>query len=308
MARSRDLHMGELVPEEGALHRGAPTRQGGHELGLLLPEAPLGQAGQGRRVRLALDQRRQHGTARDPQDVGGDRAQLQVRCLQELLDAVRLIGPRPDELLPVAGGLPQVADGGRGDEAPAQQAVLEELRDPLGIQGILLPAGQGLDVLRVDHEDLLEVPLQDVADGLPVDPRALHRHMGAARGHQPVEEDQELSRGGPEGPQLLRHTAAAPQPPQAGGDAVLVHVEAAADAVQDLHGAPPLPEAARRGVHRSSSLRGVLPPWGARQSEVPKDRPGHTQCGLAAPVKSRPSLPSCPPEYRHSGAHFHPLW
>ena len=45
-------------------------------------------------------------------------------------------------------------------------------------------------------------------------------------------------------------------------------------------------------------------PRGARRSEVPRDRPGHTQYGLAAPVKSRPSLPSCPSEYRYKGAQF----
>ena len=51
------LHVGQLLSEERALHRGEAPREGGHELGLLLPEPPLGQAGQGRRVRLAVDQR-----------------------------------------------------------------------------------------------------------------------------------------------------------------------------------------------------------------------------------------------------------
>ena len=51
--------MGEVVPKEGALHGGEAPREGSHELGLLLPESPLGQASQGRCVRLAVNQRGQ---------------------------------------------------------------------------------------------------------------------------------------------------------------------------------------------------------------------------------------------------------
>ena len=52
------LHMRKLVPEESALHRAEAPREGGYELWRLLPEPPLGEAGQDPRVRLAVHQYR----------------------------------------------------------------------------------------------------------------------------------------------------------------------------------------------------------------------------------------------------------
>ena len=186
--------------------------------------------------------------------------------------------------------------------------MLEELRDPLGIQGILLPAGQGLDVLRVDHEDLLEVALQDVEDGLPVDPRALHGHVGAPRGHQPVEEREELSRGGPEGPQLLRHVAAAPQPPQAGRDAILVHIQAAADGVQNLHGAPP-PTGQRGGASTEVRIyEACYPARGRNSPRCQGSAPVTLNTGSRHQSKADLHCRAAPSEYSHAGRNFHPSW
>jgi hypothetical protein len=75
------LHVRELLPEQGPQDRGAPPREGRHELLPLLAEPPLRPAGQSGGVGLPPHQRGQHGAARDAQDVRGHGAQLEVRRL-----------------------------------------------------------------------------------------------------------------------------------------------------------------------------------------------------------------------------------
>jgi hypothetical protein len=58
------------------------------QLGDLAAQYPLGHLGQGPRVPFAADQGPQHRPPRLPQDVGGHRTQLDVRVLQDLVDAV----------------------------------------------------------------------------------------------------------------------------------------------------------------------------------------------------------------------------
>ncbi len=145
------LLMGELLSREGALKGSNPPRQGGHERGLFLRSFPLASTAASQHP-SPMHQGSQHRPSRDPQDVHGDGAQLQVGRLQQLLHAVGLIRPRADQLLPVAELFTQRPDGGRGDEALPERAVLEELRDPLGIAQIALQARECLDLPAVDDK------------------------------------------------------------------------------------------------------------------------------------------------------------
>ena len=147
--------------------------------GDLAPAVAPRQLGQRRRVVLAGDQRLDHGPARDAQHVGGDAGQLDVGVLQHLLDAVGHRGPVADQLGPLPRQVAQLADRRRRDEAGREQAVLEQLGDPLGVLDVGLAAGDLLDVLGVDQHHL-EAALQQVEDRLPVDAGRFHGDVADA--------------------------------------------------------------------------------------------------------------------------------
>ena len=103
--------------------------------------------------------------------------QLDVGVLQHLLDPVGHRGPLADQLGPLPRQVAQLADRRRRDEAGREQAVLEQLGDPLGVLDVGLAAGDLLDVLGVD-QDHLEAALQEVEDRLPVDARSIPWRRG----------------------------------------------------------------------------------------------------------------------------------
>jgi hypothetical protein len=66
-----------------------------------------------------------------------------------------------------------------------QQAVAQQVRDPLGIFDIGLATRHGLDVTRIG-DDQLEVTFEDVVDRLPVDAGRFHGHGSTIRRCQPI--------------------------------------------------------------------------------------------------------------------------
>ena len=93
----------------------------------------------------------------------------------------------------------------------------------------VLRPGHRLHVLGIDQHHLA-CTLQDVEHGLPIVARALDGHMRATTGQQPIGEHQQLNGHRPKGPGLLplrgQHT---------GDHRLLVHVQAGAPLVHDLH-------------------------------------------------------------------------
>jgi hypothetical protein len=73
----------------------------------------------------------------------------------------------------------------RRHEAALQQAVLQEIRNPLAILQIGLPAPQRLHLRWVGQQQL-KLPFQYVPHRFPVDPGGFHRHMGHLIAMQPV--------------------------------------------------------------------------------------------------------------------------
>src|SRR5215218_5513424 len=69
--------------------------------------------------------------------------------------------PRPGQRLAIAGRVAQLADRLRRHEARPQQAVLEQLAEPLGVLHVGLAPGHVLDVLGVDEQQL-EIVLERV--------------------------------------------------------------------------------------------------------------------------------------------------
>src|SRR5258707_12540179 len=80
---------------------------------------------------------------------GRYRCQLNVGILQHLLNAIR----NPVDLLYQTHAIPrEVAKFTgwlRGHETPAEQSVLQQIRDPLAVFLIRLPTGHSFDVLGI---------------------------------------------------------------------------------------------------------------------------------------------------------------
>src|SRR5258708_5907910 len=68
----------------------------------------------------------------------------------------------------------------------------EQVRDPFRILHIGLTPWNLLDMLRIRHHNL-QASFQNRVDRLPIHPRALHRHMGAAFREQPFAQTHQLS-------------------------------------------------------------------------------------------------------------------
>src|SRR6266581_7932130 len=85
---------------------------------------------------------------RSPQSIGRYRCQLNVGNLQHLLNAIR----NPVDLLYQTHAIPREVSEFpcwlRGHETPAQQSVLQQVRDPLAVFLVRLPTGHRFDVLR----------------------------------------------------------------------------------------------------------------------------------------------------------------
>jgi hypothetical protein len=151
--------------------------------------------------------------------------------------------------------------------------MLQQPRDPLAIIDVGLPPGHRLDGLGVDEEKL-EAALQNLVDGPPVDPGALHRDVGASGGIKPVGEPEQFARGGPEGADLLGARPVRTGTPEAGRHGLLMYVEPRAEAVQDLQGRRLLVTASRRRRDFFSEYPPRTPrTGGGDQSEGPNITP-----------------------------------
>jgi hypothetical protein len=96
--------------QQGVVGRAATAQRLAQRRELAGQAAPC-QFGEDLGVALAVKQRPQHGPARDPKHVGGDRAEPDPGVLQPLVDALAFGGVGLDEPLAVAGQVPQLPDG-----------------------------------------------------------------------------------------------------------------------------------------------------------------------------------------------------
>ena len=130
---------------------------------MLRLELPLGQAGQ----RLGVGHPAvsvEHGLARLAQDLGHHRRQLDVRPLQHLLQPIDLPRSLPHQRRPLPRQLAQLPLLPVRDEAPAEQAVPQQVGDPLAVLDVGLAARDRLDVPGVGQQQL-EAALQQVVVG-----------------------------------------------------------------------------------------------------------------------------------------------
>ncbi len=120
-----EVDLRQQLPQQEALLGAQPPGQRRLQLRPLLPHAPARQVRQHRRVRLARQQCVQHRPRRDPGDVGRHAGQLDIGLLQQLLQPVDHPRPVGDHGDAMARQGAQLALGGTGHEAGAQQPVGE---------------------------------------------------------------------------------------------------------------------------------------------------------------------------------------
>lgn len=113
------------------------------------------------RIGFSGDQRVQHGTARDAQHIGDYVRQLDVGRFQQLMHTVSGLDPIPDEALTMAREIARVPDCWRRDETSTNQAMRQQIRDPLAVLHVGLPARHRLDVVRIGQDDL-EAPFEEI--------------------------------------------------------------------------------------------------------------------------------------------------
>ncbi len=95
--------------------------------------------------------------------------------MEDLLQALDLPGALLYLRLAVAGEVPKLPDLLGRHEAGAYKTMLYQLADPLGVLYVGLPTGDVLEVPGVKKPQL-KVVLQQIVDGLPVDPGGFHAH------------------------------------------------------------------------------------------------------------------------------------
>ena len=131
--------------------------------------------------------------------------------------------------------LAQVADRGRRHEAAGDQAVADQLGDPLGVLHVGLAAGHVLDVVGV-ADDQADVAFQHGIHRLPADAGAFHADVGGAVLGQPRPQGLQLARGRAEAAQQLLRLAPWHADQDAADNAGLVHIQAGATFKENLHG------------------------------------------------------------------------
>lgn len=166
--------------------------------------AATGRLGQFRGIFFSVHQPIEHFASRNAQNVAGYRSQLDVGVLQELVDAIGDSRVFTLQLSAMAGQIPQFALWPRRHETAPQQAVLQQLGNPLGVLDVSLAARNLLQFSGVDQQQL-EIRLQDVPHGFPQNSRGFHGHMGHTIGLQPIRHFQKVAGHRTEGTQIPLH-------------------------------------------------------------------------------------------------------
>jgi hypothetical protein len=145
-----------------------------------------------------------------------------LAVFKELQEPVAFSRLALHQLAAVAQQLAQLPQRPGRHEALGDQAVPNQISDPLGILHIGLAPRHVADVPGVP-DDQLEMPLENGVDRAPVDARALHPDVRHARFQQPVPQRFEVPHHGAKRPHLLRRLRpgrpdGTPRPPDARPD------------------------------------------------------------------------------------------
>src|SRR5438876_532802 len=254
--RFREAQVLEELSEQESMMLGHTTFERQFQFRDLVPQQPFGHIRQPGRVLLPGEHRLQDRSARSAQSIGRYRCQLNVGILQHLLNAIR----NPVDLLYQTHAIPRevakFTGGLRRHETPAEQSVLQQVRDPLAVFLVRLPTGHGFNVLRI-HQQHLEPLRKNVPHRLPVHPGGLHGHMGYAALLEPIGQLQQIVSECPEALLLFTALPLGLSPQHTGGNTLLMHVQTTTAGIDNFHRATPF-TARRRTLRKSENLLRVL--------------------------------------------------
>lgn len=172
----------------------------------------------------------------------------------------------------------------------------------LAVLHVGLPPPHRLDMPGIDQHHLAHA-LEQIEHRLPIDPGRLHRRMGAAVRHQPVPQRQQLGGRGAEGARLLVASHPLTRDPQACDYRVFVHVQPAAPLVHLFHDRLHRARFGRRLA--CESLASVLPAPARATRRGARQRPGHVNHGLEAPMSAVDLRPTA---HGRQATRFHATW
>jgi hypothetical protein len=181
---------------------------------------------------------------------------------------------------------PQLAELRRRHEARPDQAVAQQLAQPLGILDVGLAPRHVADVLGVADNDL-DVPFQNRVDRLPEHPGALHRDMAHAAFPQPVAQRFKIRRHRAEGPELLAAPPARLADQDAAHHGLLMNIQTGPALMQNVH-RHLLPQEGDRDAARKSRHCPACWPTSAATFDDPSKRRGPN---LPSGVRATSELP-----------------
>src|ERR1700722_3959059 len=209
----------------------------------LVPQQPFGHLGQPGSVLLPGEHRLQDRSPRRSQCIRRYRCQLNVGILQHLLNSIR----NSVDLLYQAHAIPrEVAKFTywlRGHKTPAEQSVLQQIRDPLAVFLVRLPARHGFDVLCI-HQQHLELLRENVPHRLPVHSRGLHGRMRHAALLEPISQLKQIVSECPEALLLFTALPLGLSPQHTCGNTFFMYVQTTTAGIDNFHRATPFHRAA----------------------------------------------------------------
>jgi hypothetical protein len=207
--------------------------QGFEHLGTagLDPQAHAGE--QLFRIGLSADDGLQDCPATLAREVAEHNAELEIGVLQDLFDALHVGAALTHELLARAGEGARFLHRHGRHETGADQPMGEQIGEPHGVVDVGLAPGHVLDVRGVGQHQL-EVPFEDVPDGLPVHARGFHAHLLDALGIEPVGQGEQARGGRGERAHFLRGRPV-PGNAYAGDHGLLGYVQPSAAPLNDIH-------------------------------------------------------------------------
>src|SRR6266850_1626514 len=289
--RFREAQVLEELSKQKSMMLGHTTFERQFQLRNLVPQQPFGHLCQPGSVLLPGEHRSQDRSPRSTQSIGRYRCQLNVGILQHLLNAIR----NSVDLLYQTHAIPrEVAKFAcwlRGHETPAEQSVLQQIRDPLAVFLVRLPTGHSFNVLCI-HQQHLELLRKNVPHRLPVHSRGLHGRMRHAALLEPISQLKQIVSECPEALLLFTALPLGLRPQHTCGNTLLMYVQTTTAGIDNFHRATPFHRAALDASKKRKSPTRALHNFWRLQFVVLLSVPAILVSGLYCTRVSRPLSPT----------------
>jgi hypothetical protein len=165
------IEMGKGLFEQKAMVRFYVSRQSLLELSDRWAQAPTGQLGHLSGVALSRHEGFEHLPGTFAQYISDERTQLDSGGFQDLVDAIKLPIALLRQLGVGAHQIPQLPNGLRGNAAGLEQAVTQQISEPLALFDSGFMPSNGVHMLGIDQQDLIAA-FQQIENRAPRDARA----------------------------------------------------------------------------------------------------------------------------------------